>query len=78
MIIVVNSRQFGSNLEYLRKQQGYSRWKLAAMLGIGWTELFCIEKGSLRDIEYEVLLKVCEVLNIEMEEIIHTELKQNT
>ena len=77
MIVVVNSRQFGTNLEYLRKQQGYSRWKLATMLGIRWGELFSIEKGSLRDIEYDVLLKICEVLKIEMEKIIHSDLKQN-
>ena len=75
MIIVLNSDLFGRNVEYLRKQKHLSRRKLASMTGLVWWELFCIEKGTLLDVDHQVMMKICEILETEMEQIININLK---
>lgn len=73
MIIVVNSRQFGINLEKARKAKKLSRWKLASMVGLKWRELYRLEKGIDRKIELMVLYDLCSSLHKEMEEIINNQ-----
>ena len=58
MIVVLNSGCFGRNLEYLRKRESMSRFRLARLLNLSVLDLFCVEKGNLRDVDFEVLQKI--------------------
>ena len=55
MIVVLNDRQFGKNLRFLRRRHRYSRWELA--------NLICSYPKVIRDWEtgrcFDVDLFVC-------------------
>ena len=52
-------------IRYYRKQSGLSQREFAKIAGIGKTALFDLEKGK-ETIQLNTLLKVLEVLNIQM------------
>ena len=55
--------KFRELMKKKRVEKGYSQYKLGTLVGIQQTSINHIEKGR-RDPSYEVLLKICEVLEI--------------
>ena len=70
MYIVVNSGQFGKNVQRLRKDMKLSRRNLARTIGIPAITLYRIEKGLLRDIDYRLLRRLCGVFQVRLEDMI--------
>ena len=70
MIIVMNSGQFGRNVQKLRRRMKLSRLRLAKKTGIGVVTLYRIETGRLLDIDYQFLRRLCGVLGVRSEDLI--------
>lgn len=67
MYYVPSGDNFGKNLTRLRKERGLTRLKLAALLEIPVTDLIDMEKGIQRKIPRELVLKICQILQTDME-----------
>lgn len=62
----MDAKQIGKIIRFHRKTSGLSQEELAKLARLGKTVIFDIEKGKLT-IRLETLIKVMEVLNIQME-----------
>jgi y4mF family transcriptional regulator len=60
------SRPVGQIVRFHRKKAGLSQQQLAELAGLGKTVVFDVEKGKM-SIRYETLLKLLNVLNIEIQ-----------
>ena len=56
---------FGQTIKAYRKQAKLSQKDLADLAGVGKTTVFDLEKGKLT-LQLQSILKICEVLNIEV------------
>ena len=74
MIVVLNSGCFGRNLEYLRKRESMSRFRLARLLNLSVLDLFCVEKGNLRDVDFEVLQKISRLFQVDLQSLLESDL----
>ncbi|MFI5140630.1 MAG: helix-turn-helix domain-containing protein [Sphingobacteriales bacterium] len=61
----MTSNDIATMVQFYRKQSGLSQRDCAKIAGIGKTALFDIEKGK-ESVQLKTLLKVLDVLNIQM------------
>lgn len=59
----------GSNIRSARKEKGWTQEKLAELSGINDKEVSHIEQGR-RNITIDTLVKICNALNVDIENII--------
>lgn len=74
MIIVANSDIMGKNIRRLRHRRWMSRRRLASLVHLPVPELREIEKGTLRDIDSVVLIDICRLFRVEMQDMIYKRL----
>ncbi len=77
MYVITNDDIFGSNVLYLRTNRGISQECLAKTLGITSYQLQLIEQGYLRDIDAELLEKICTFFSVSHQSILRYDLTQN-
>ena len=75
MIINVSDSPMGRNIRYLRQKKYISCRKLARQCGMPYSALHLIERGILRDIDYNHLKNLCKALCASVEELIETDCK---
>ena len=63
-------------IRYCRKQSGLSQLELANLAGVGKTVVFDIEKGK-ETVQLNTLIKILEVLNIQIKLITPIEQENN-
>lgn len=76
MIVVLNDRQFGRNLRYLRKLHHYSRVELANLICCFPRDVRDWETGKSCDVESLYLKNICSLFQINLETLLDTDLKR--
>ena len=77
MMIYVSDSPMWCNIRYLRRRKRLSLKKLAERTGIPCWTLLGIEARLLRDIDYDDLESLCEVLHVTQEALIEGDLPSN-
>ena len=76
MIIVTNSDIMGKNIRYLRRKNWLSRRRLALLVRWDAASIRAMEKGTLRDIEKDILFLLCGLFEVDCMTLMTTELKK--
>ncbi len=71
MIIVVNSDQFGKNLNAMRRKRKMTQKALAQACGISVYRIRYLEWGRIRDVEDFLMEDICAALDCTREELLH-------
>ena len=77
MIVVLNDRQFGRNLRYLRKRRHYSRVELANLICCYPRDVRDWETGKSYDVESLYLKNICRLFAIPLESLIEDDLRKS-
>lgn len=63
------SNNFGEILKNIRKERGLTATKLSKMLGISQSNLCKIETGKTKKIDYDMVSRICQVLDVDANQI---------
>ena len=70
MIVVLNDRQFGKNLRFLRRRHRYSRWELANLICSYPKVIRDWETGRSFDVDSVCMLNIGKLFGIPIESLI--------
>ena len=70
LIIVTSNDIMGKNILFLRGQRGISREDFGEMIGVEELELRDIELGDIFEIDSDALIRLCEILEVDMNKLI--------
>ena len=63
-------------MSILRNEKKVSRRRLAKILDISVSTLIFIESGWKKDIDYEILNRICRYFHVELSKMIHSDCNQ--
>lgn len=72
------SNNFGEILKNIRKKRGLTATKLSKMLGISQSNLCKIETGKTKKIDYDMVSRICQALDVDANEIFGIVPKSNS
>ena len=75
MIVVLNDRQFGKNLRFLRRRHRYSRWELANLICSYPKVIRDWEAGRSFDVDSVCMLNIGKLFDIPIESLIDDDLR---
>ena len=67
----MKSSEIGFKIKKLREEKNLSQAELATQLNISQSKLSKIENGRIRKIELTLILKLCEFIDIEVQELVN-------
>ena len=70
MIILTNNDRMGQNILHLRRKQNLSQTDFARLAGIDTHLLDAVEKGTLFEMDADVLMKICSYFDISMQDLL--------
>ncbi len=76
MIVVLNNRQFGKNLRFLRRRHHYSRWELANLICSYPKVIRDWETGRSFDVDSVCMLNIGKLFGIPIESLIDDDLRR--
>lgn len=74
MIVVLNNRQFGKNIRFLRRRHRYSRWELANLICSYPKVIRDWETGRSFDVDSICMLNIGKLFGIPIESLIDDDL----
>ena len=75
MIVVLNDRQFGKNLRFLRRRHRYSRWELAKLICSSPKVIRDWETGRSFDVDSVCMLNIGKLFGIPIESLIDDDIR---
>ena len=75
MIVVLNNRQFGKNLRFLRRRHRYSRWELANLICSYPKVIRDWETGRSFDVDAVCLQNIRNLFDVPVESLIDDDLR---
>ncbi len=76
MIVVLNDRQFGKNIRFLRRRHRYSRWELANLICSYPKVIRDWETGKSFDVDSVCMLNIGKLFGIPIESLIDDDLRR--
>ena len=73
MMVYFGNLPLGRNLHALRRRKRISLARMAELTGVPYLTLYCIENGTLQDIDYQHLDALCTALKITPEALVKEE-----